>query len=105
MNKQVIFLSETWRKDKDRIILDGYVTFQNDRKIANKRSRKGYGGVCFLVKDELFKSHVVDRVDDNVEGIIALLFTNKHTKHTTLIIGVYLAPETSIYGDDPDTFF
>ena len=57
------------------------------------------------MKNSIYKDFYVNRVDHEFDGIIALSVKDKVSKFNTLIIGTYVPPETSVYGDDPDRVF
>ncbi len=58
-----------------------------------------------MVRNKIMNKYHVTRADHDFDGIIALKLQNKQTKFNVLLIGAYLPPETSVYGDDPDRFF
>ena len=85
--------------------VEGFKCYQNIRNIVHCRGRKGSGGVCFRVKETLFKEYFVNRVDHGYEGVLALKLQDKVSKFILLVIGTYLPPESSAYQDDPDKLF
>ena len=101
----IYFLSEIHCKDEQKVIVEGYKSIQFNRVSVHCKGTKGSGGVCFLIKDKIFKDFRVHRVDHELEGIIALKLQNRFTNFTILLIGTYLPPESSVYGDDPDRVF
>ena len=93
----VYFLCEIHRKGNQQVNVEGYTCIQNARCNVHVKGRKASGGVCFVLKDKMYRDHVVNRVDHGLEGILVLRLQNKVSKFSTVVIGTYLPPETSVY--------
>ena len=100
-----MYLQETWNLKNDTILLDGYTVYCNNRTCINKKSPKGSGGVAIAVKDKMFEEYIVDMLECEVDGVLIMRLTNKHTDYTCALVNVYLPPENSVYGDDPAGMF
>ena len=54
-NFDLVFCSETWQRRGDNFELSGYECIEVPRVESLKGSRRGHGGVCLFIKDELVK--------------------------------------------------
>ena len=68
-------------------------------------ARKGLGEFAFFVKNSVYKDYHINGVDHEFNSIIALSVKDKISKFNILLVGTYVPPETSVYGDDLDRVF
>ena len=95
----VVFLNETWLQDQQTIQLDGYTWCGNNRSELNRDAPRGSGGVGCLIHKTVMDIYV-DVVEIELDSIISL--KNKCSSLKALLIGVYLPPENSVYGNHID---
>ncbi len=76
----------------------------NNRIYTNKKQPRGSGGVGFLVHDCITDNYDVDIIDRDSDGIIAISLVHKKSNYSTMVIGMYIPPENSVYGDNVDVF-
>lgn len=104
----IVVLQETHLKNENIVVVPGYrcdPTFFNNRKEANIRGRKGYGGVAMLFKNEMFDIFNVKLLDKTRDGVIVVRLEHKFTHYTVILIGCYLPPEQSTWGRDAVGFY
>ena len=95
-----VILPETHCFPHQKLEIENYTSFQNNRKV-NNNSVKGSGGIAIAVKNDIFEDHTVLAVfNDIVEGQIALKLKNVKNDLKIGIIGLYLPPDNYIYGQD-----
>ncbi len=82
------------------IEIEGFKTFQRNRKAAHIRATGGSGGVAFLVKTSLYETFEIKCHEQYVDGILHLPLVDKWN-----IISVYMPPDTSSHAEDNDRMF
>ena len=104
-NADITCLCETWLRETNAIVYEGYTWIgQNRCKIAKKAVR-GSGGVGMLVKDNVYNKFKVNVVDTSYEGILWVKFEHRENPQVTLLVCVcYLPPSRSSTGDTTRIF-
>ena len=99
-NADITCLCETWLRETNAIVYEGYTWIgQNRCKIAKKAVR-GSGGVGMLVKHNVYNKFKVNVVDTSYEGILWVKFEHRENPPVTLLVCVcYLPPSRSSRGD------
>ena len=69
------------------------------------KAKRHYGGVCILLKDEIYRYYTVSTVDQGYDGILAISLKCKNSNMSFLIIATYLPPENSPFGRNSIEFF
>ncbi len=105
LQADVALLSETWCTDENNINLTGFTAFNKKCSIAHINTRRGTGGLAFVVKNEVLVNYTVKQIYIDREEIIVLRLVHKLTGFSLMLLGIYLPPETSVYSQDPDQFF
>ena len=107
LNADIIGLQETHLSSNtsDQPTLDGYKWFGHCRKTRHIRSKLTYGGVGFFIRETLFKSYVINVLDQSYEGIFCMLFKDKVSDYCFTVYCCYLPPEHSPYGRDSTAFY
>ena len=105
LNSDVVCLVETHLLNHMTLDIEGYKTILHNRMEHHVRTRRGFGGVAFLIKTTIFEDYEVIVLDKEYDGICVLKLTNKYTNYTILIFGLYLPPENSPWGRDGLSFF
>ena len=99
LNPDIISLNDVHLSGDEVIELTGYFWFGNNRN-RHIRAPKGSGGVGLLVKNELFEHFKIKIVDKSMDGIIGVLFDNRHLPYSFVVFSCYLSPEGSVRGRD-----
>ncbi len=101
----VAFLFETWRKQDESIRVPNYVWYHHYRLHTNRKQPRASGGVGFLMHNSIEDLYDVDILNKDCDGIMAMSLVHKLSNCRTLVIGLYVPPENSIYGDNADVFY
>ena len=64
---------------------------------------KTFGGVGLLIKSTLFDTYHIQTVHKAHDGFVTVLFKDKQTDFSFIVICSYLPPQGSVY-TDPTTF-
>ena len=72
INPDIICLTETHLLNVNKINLDGYTCYVNNRKGISARAIRGSGGVAILLSDFVIQNFIPKLKTDNVEGIIGI---------------------------------
>ena len=95
-NLHLLGISETHLIGTANIQVDGYTWFGNNRKQLHVRARVGSGGVGVLVRNDLFLSYNVTKINDSVDGILWIKFAEIQNPDSCFYMCVvYLPPENS----------
>ena len=105
----VVFLNKTWFRDHQMIEIeilfpnqtkpDGYKWYGNNRTKVNRDAPRGSGGVGCLIHRTIIHIYDVDIMEFELDSMIAISLKNKCSSFKALLIGVYLPPENSVYGN------
>ncbi|CAG2231287.1 unnamed protein product [Mytilus edulis] len=94
--KQSRGLAETHLIGQAGIVVNGYTWIGNNRKQLHVRARAGSGGVALLVRNDVLSDYNVTKINDLVDGIIWIRFSERNnTESCFYICVVYLPPENS----------
>ena len=100
-----VILPETHCFPNQKLDIENYTCFQNNRKVNNNLV-KGSGGIALAVSNDILEDHMIMTVfNDKIEGQIALKLKNIKNDLLVGIVGLYLPPDNYIYGRDPEGFF
>ena len=105
LDPDIICLSETHLRDNDTIELTGYTWLSHNRQSLHRRARTGSGGCGILVKDSLLTQFTYNIIDNTIEGLLGVKFTNKITDFTFVVYSCYLPPESSERGRDSIAYY
>ena len=101
---EIIGVAETHLYDAKTIKLNGFEWYgQNRWKHIN--TRKGSGGVGFLVKDSVMDQYNVEVLDDNTEGILWLKCSSKFNGYDFCCCVCYVPPSDSTRAIDLNGFY
>ena len=101
LNLGIIAAADTHLVVDNKININDFDWFGQNRRNFHRNARCGSGGVGVLVKKELFKKFNIDILDSTFEGIIWLKFECKQTRFCFSTCACYLPSETSIYVCNP----
>ncbi|XP_071136614.1 uncharacterized protein [Mytilus edulis] len=99
----IIGVCETFLIGKNKINIDGYHFYGNNRKINHKKAKRGSGGVGVFVKDIIEQQYKIEVLDESIEDILWVKLTNEH--ETFCICVCYLPPKGSTLTNDPEQFY
>ena len=74
-----------------KIVLNGYEWYGNNRLEISKDAPRGSGGVGFLIKRTVMDIYDVDVVDNSSDGIIAISLCNKRSRFKALLVGLTIS--------------
>ena len=97
-------LPETHCMRDETIDLESYIVYHYNRDTPSK-SRRGSGGIAIAVHNSILDSHTVISVSKGIDGQLGLKLKNKSNDFLLGIVGLYLSPDSYIYGQDPENFF
>ena len=100
-----LILPETHCMNDESIMLENYIVYNNNRRPIGNNNTRGSGGIAIAVNKNILKDHIVINVTKGIDGQISLKCKNIYNEFTVGILGLYLPPETYIYGKDPEAFF
>lgn len=76
--------------------VEGYKLFLHNRSVTNIRAPKNYGGVGFVIKNNIIDEFTVNIVDKSCDGILAIELIDKISGYSIMLVSCYLPPENSI---------
>ena len=97
-------ISETHCRQNEIIELDFYTVYQFNRE-SNGNNRRGSGGLAIAVNNSVLETHTVIGIFKGIDGQLGLKLQNKLNEFLVGIVGLYLSPDSYIYGQDPEHFF
>ena len=100
----VYILAETHCLNEEKIALDGYIVFQNNRVPVSKVV-KGSGGIAVAIHRSVLDSHTILSVVEGIVGQIAIKMKCNSTINLIGFLGLYLSPESYKYGQEAEDFF
>ena len=106
LNADFLILPETHcNNPQQKIEIENYTIFQNNRLNTNNRSR-GSGGIAIAVKSNLLEQHVIISIYNNsYDGQLGIKLKNIYNDFVIGIVGLYLSPNNYRYGQDAEGFF
>ena len=106
MPTDVWIICETHLKEKEKIEIDGFQCFNQNRAKLHPKAPKGSGGVAFLVKNEVLLKYKLIEKDSIYEGIFWIELVNKlDDKDKISFVSCYLPPEGSSRGNSAQEFY
>ena len=104
-NFDLVFCSETWQRRGDNFELSGYECIEVPRVESLKGSRRGHGGVCLFIKNELVKGvQVLEK--DRYGSIWVKLCKEFFGLDTDICVCfLYIPPQQSVYYRSHDIGF
>ena len=96
-SSSIFCVNETHLSGTNTLEIEGYTYYAHNRKRTHIRAPKTFGGVGVFVKNCLFSNYDIKIYDKGQEDIMGIMFTDKHTDYSFLIISCYLPPENSPY--------
>ena len=104
LNPDIMCISEAHLGGEDTINIENCTFYPHNRKITHKKAPKTIGGVGIFIRDTLFSIYDITIIDESYEGIQGIKPTAKSTYFTCIIYNCYLAPYTSVYGNNSTDF-
>ena len=95
---------ESHLQGEQTIKVKNYEWIGNNRTIRHVAAPKTFGGVGILVKQSLYNTYHIRTIDKTFDGILAILFQDKQSDFSFIIVSCYLPPEGSAYAN-PTQFF
>ena len=102
LSADVVLLEETWSQTTGTVQLEGYVGIEKLCAFNNTRACRGTGGLAFLFKRHLLQTYMIKELEHGRDEVMIIHLKLKITGFTVTVIGVYLPPESSIYGQEAD---
>ena len=97
-------MPETHCFQNEVINLDLFTIYQNNRKV-NPKNKRGSGGIAIAIHNSVLETHVVIGVFKGIDGQLGLKLKNTLNDFLLGVVGLYLSPDSYIYGQDPENFF
>ena len=105
INVDFLILPETHCLPHQKIVIENYTLFQNNRSNQANSSR-GSGGIAVAIKNDILKDHqIISIFSNSVDGQIGIKLKNCKNDLKIGIIGLYLSPDNYHYGRDAEGFF
>ena len=105
LDLDIIGIAETHFPGNEQLEIDGYEWYGQNRRNIHRNAKCGSGGVGFLVNKDLLSEFNITILDDSVEGILWLRFTQKPDQVSFLACVCYLVPSNSSYQVNANDFF
>ena len=105
LSYDVVCVVETFFKNDDNLELNGYKWYGQNRTMLHSRASRGSGGLGFLVKLDILSYFDCGVIDSDQEGVLILQLINKVSQFKICLYAIYLPPERSMRGRNPDSFF
>ena len=104
-NAYFLILPETHvGNPQQKIEIENYTTFQNNRKNVTNRSR-GSGGIAIAVINILLDQLSIISIFNSNDGQLGIKFKNILNDFVIGLVGLYLSPSNYCYGQDAKGFF
>ncbi|CAC5399187.1 unnamed protein product [Mytilus coruscus] len=100
----VIALCETFLRNSYTISVPEYRFIGKNRSVLHRNAKRGSGGVCFLIKNSVYKSFDVTLLDCSKDNILWIKLQEKNQIYVSVCV-CYLLPEGSSRRCDPETVF
>ena len=97
-------ITETHCRENDKIELDSYEVFHNNRIVLNT-NRKGSGGIAIAINKSVLETHLIESIFKEFDGQIGIKLKNRLNGFSVGVFGGYLPPDSYIYGQDNEGFF
>ena len=97
-------LPETHCRENEILEIDNFTVFQVNRKV-NDNNRRGSGGIAIIVNNSVLETHIIEGVFRGIDGQLGLKLKNNLNDLLLGIVGLYLPPDSYIYGQDAEHFF
>ena len=101
----IICICETHLRNNDKVTVDNYIWFGNNRKLLHVNAKKGSGGIGFLIKTSVLSMYNIVSVDRSVDDVIKLSLSHKHSTYSISIFGCYIPPQHSSRGRSSNDVF
>ncbi len=85
--------------------VNGYKLIRHDRLFVHRKAPKTWGGVGFLVREDILQSYECHTVDKGHEGILLVELIHRSIGTRLLFISCYLPPECSPHGRNSSEFY
>ena len=97
-------IPETHCRLNEKLELENYTVYQNNRKSPEK-NRRGSGGIAIAVSNSILVSHTILNISKGIDGQISIKLQNRLNEFTIGVVGFYLSPDSYVYGQDAENFF
>ena len=105
LSADVVLLQETWSLAQGTVQVEGYCSAEKIRAFANTRARRGMGGLAFLFERNLLQTYTVKELEHGRNEVLIIKLKHKTTGFVVTVIGIYLPPKSSIYGQEADLIY
>ena len=107
INSDIICITETFLKHDNKLDLNGYTWFGNNRQQLSEKAKRGSGGVGAFINNDVLKYYQCEILDDSYEDILWLKLHDKQNSddNNVILCICYLPPEGSSRFVDPDDFY
>ena len=96
-------LPETHCQGNETINLNEFKVYQHNR--SGNGNRRGSGGIAIAIHNSVLETHEVIAIFRGLDGQIAVKLQNNINNFLLGIVGLYLSPDSYLYGQDPENFF
>ena len=97
-------ISESHCRNEEKIELDSYEVYHHNRKVSDN-CRKGSGGIAVAVNKSVLESHKIVGIFKGDDGQLALKLQNQLNDLLIGVFGLYLPPDSYVYGQNAEEFF
>ena len=106
LDSDFLILPETHCSADQKLEMQNYTFYQNNRKKLGNNLGRGSGGIAIGVKNQLLNYHEILGIYGNsIDGLIGLKLRNTSNDFCVGIVGMYLSPNNYRYGQDAEGFF
>ena len=95
LDLDIIGIAETHLKGSEVLKVEHYTWFGSNRQNIHVRARTGFGGVGFLIHNDLCSLFDISIVDNSNEGILWLKLVHRFDNNVFYPCVCYLPPENS----------
>ena len=94
-------LSETHCIGEEKVELEGFTVYQFNRE----NCKRGSGGVAIAINNSVLETHRVKGIFKAIDGQLGIKLKNEINDLLIGVLGLYLPPDSYIYGQDSGFFF
>lgn len=100
----IYILPETHCLNDETVTFDSYTIYKQNR-VPHANVTKGSGGIAIAIHSSVIECHTILSVFRGIDGQVAVKMKCNLSETKIGILGLYLSPDSFMYGQDSEDFF